>query len=230
MNDHPHDACRMPSAGGDDRICLLDAGDLAALRAAADAGDATTALGAYPRIARLRDALNAPGSGQLAVVVDDPEIRRTREFASLPRLLSAALDVASASVANACIVVLGDALADGTAAIGEAGTLSLASLDTLADAVAETVFEVRRRVDTYFEQEPLALPAETAGAACLLTAEAVLAWLATQASPGLHVVHGDRRIAWRELAESVAQGCPFRREAMPTRPAPTPFSRCSKRI
>ncbi|RQV05260.1 alpha/beta hydrolase [Burkholderia cenocepacia] len=209
MNDHPHDACRMPSAGGDDRICLLDAGDLAALRAAADAGDATTALGAYPRIARLRDALNAPGSGQLAVVVDDPEIRRTREFASLPRLLSAALDGASASVANACIVVLGDALADGTAAIGEAGTLSPASLDTLADAVAETVFEVRRRVDTYFEQEPLALPAETAGAACLLTAEAVLAWLATQASPGLHVVHGDRRIAWRELAESVAQRAPI---------------------
>ncbi|MDF3080034.1 alpha/beta hydrolase [Burkholderia sola] len=209
MNDHPLDACTMPSAGGDDRVFLLDAGDLDGLRAAAEAGDTTTALSAYPRIARLRDALNAPGPGRLAVVVDDPEIRRTREFASLPRLLSAALDVASASVASACIVVLGDALADGTAAIGEAGTLSPASLDTLADAVAETVFEVRRRVDTYFEQEPLALPAETAGAACLLTAEAVLAWLATQAAPGLHVVHGDRRIAWRELAESVAQRMPI---------------------
>ncbi|HHL4083089.1 hypothetical protein [Burkholderia sola] len=215
MNDHPLDACGMPTAGGYDRVCLLDAGDLDALRAAADAGDtasdgvATTALDAYTRIARLRDALNAPGSGRVAIVVDDPEMRRTREFTSLPRILSAALDVASASVANTCIVVLGDALADGSAAIGEAGTHSLASIDTLADAVAETVFEIRRRADTYFEQAPLALPAEAAGTACLLTAEAVLAWLATQASPGLHVVHGDRRIAWRELVESVARRVPI---------------------
>ncbi|KVT15063.1 hypothetical protein WT24_06985 [Burkholderia sp. MSMB1078WGS] len=210
-NDHPLDTCRVSAAGGYDRVCLLDAGDLDALRAAADAGDAASAgvanaaLDAHTRIARLRDALNAPGSGRLAVVVDDPEMRRTRAFASLPRILSAALDVAFASVANACIVVLGDPLADGTKSIGEGNTLSPASLDTLADAVAETVFEVRRRADTYFEQEPLALPAETAGTACLLTAEAVLAWLATKASPGLHVVRGDRRIAWRELAECVAR-------------------------
>ncbi|NTZ09383.1 alpha/beta hydrolase [Burkholderia metallica] len=214
-NDHPLAAHMMSSAGGYDPVCLLDAGDLDAMRAVADAGDAAsdgvaaTALDAYTRIARLRDALNAPGSGRLAIVVDDPEIRRTREFASLLRTLSAALDVAAASVANACIVVLGDALADGTEALGDAGTLSPASLDALADAVAETVFEVRRRADTYFEQEPLALPAETAGAACLLTAEAVRAWLATEASPGLHVVHGDRRIAWRELAESVARCVPI---------------------
>ncbi|WP_175886738.1 alpha/beta hydrolase [Burkholderia sp. BCC0044] len=213
-NDHPLAARSMSSAGGYDRVCLLDAGDLDAMRAAADAGDAAsdgvaaTALDAYARIARLREALHAPGSGRLAIVVDDPEIRRTREFASLPRTLAAALDVAAASVENASIVVLGDALADGTAAIGAAGTVSRSSLDTLADAVAETVFEVRRRVDTYFEQEPLTLPAEAAGTACLLTAEAVLAWLATEASPGLHVVHGGRRITWRELAESVARWVP----------------------
>ncbi|PHP85684.1 hypothetical protein CFB52_030445 [Burkholderia sp. AU18528] len=213
MNDHPLDARMMPSAGGYGRVCLLDAGDLDALRAAAGAGraasDGNATTGTYARLAKLREALNASGSGRLAIVIDDPDLRRTREFASLPRTLSAALDVAAASVANACIVVLGDALADGTTAFGDADASSLSSVDTLADAVADTVFEVRRRIDTYFEQAPLALPADAAGAACLLTAEAVLAWLATEASPGLHVVHGERRIAWRELAETVARRVPI---------------------
>ncbi|WP_175016376.1 alpha/beta hydrolase [Burkholderia lata] len=196
----------MPAADGDVRVFLLDAGDLDAMRAAADAAasdvGATVASAPYPRIAKLRDRLNAPGAGRLAIVVDDPELRRTREFASLPRTLSAALGI-EAPVADACIVALGDALADGTDVIDDTGTLS--SLDALTDAIAETVFEVRRRSDSYFQQEPLALPAREAGSARLLTAGAVLAWLSTEAPAGLHVVYGDRRITWLELADSIAR-------------------------
>ncbi|WP_419690116.1 hypothetical protein ACN22W_37445 [Burkholderia theae] len=210
LNGQPLDARTASSAGGYGSIHLLLAGDLDAMRVAFGTGDAASAAHTAvapktnARVARLRDTLSAPDTRRIAIVIDDPELRRTREFASLPRTIPAALDVDAASMTDACIVVLGDALANGTAIIDDASTLSLPPLDTLADAVADTVFEVRRRADTYFQHEPLALPGESAGAAHLLTAEAVLAWLAAEATAGLHVVYGDLRITWHALSASVA--------------------------
>ncbi|MGS1032523.1 alpha/beta fold hydrolase [Burkholderia glumae] len=213
MNDRPPlDVVALAEPGAAARAASsavwLDAAELHALRLAAQG---VPAPGQAAAVTRLHDALARVDGARPVIVLDDPVLRDTRAFDAIAQTLAAALGADGSALEQACIVVLGDPLAD---AADERGAAAASALDTLTDAVADMLFEVRRRADGYFENQALPLPGDASAGTDLLTAEAVRAWLAADADAGVHVLRGDLRITWHALAGAAAQAI-----GVDTRPA-----------
>lgn len=147
---------------------------------------------------------------RLRLVVDDPLLAMHEEYGRFLQILGVVFGYAPDTLAEACIVVLANAVADCKATDSDAADSNAVCmpLDALTDSIANPIFEVRRRADAYFECEPLALPADDTGDVHLLTVESVMAWLASDDAstrvPGVHVLRADASFTWRALVQTVA--------------------------
>ncbi|MGF6853654.1 alpha/beta fold hydrolase [Paraburkholderia sp. CI3] len=196
-----------------ERIVFLTRRDVSALHGAAGTGGAISPSTA--RFSELAAMLVQGHAGRLRLVIDDPRLSDPAELDSFLQTLTVAFGLEPGAISNVPVIVLANAVAD-CEAEDTVGGRSRTPLEALSDGVADSIFEVRRRVDDYFEHEPLVLPANDIGRVELVTAESVAAWLASDdastRAAGIHVLRGESPFTWREFAETVARaaGIPAR--------------------
>lgn len=141
---------------------------------------------------------------RLQVVAEYRSFASSCSINEFAQRLRGAVNAALGSAVALQVFVLGNGLAEVVDTEALDGGTSTA-IDALIAGVVDLILEVRRRAGDYFERAPLTLAAQADGGICLLSADALAAFLAAQALPvGTYVLHALSMYTQRALLEAVA--------------------------